>query len=304
MKASSNRSAVTKVQVAVMIAIIIVAAIAVAVYYVKPLAPTSSQGDGEGDGEEERPDPHVRSGTPFIVYEYYKGALLGYWVYVKVTNRGGAGVIQIRWEATSWPRDKVKITTRLVYFNASEEKKISNFIPLPTGEKEMDIDVTAYSPTQVTIDSLIQDLNHQDLEVRKNATIVLVNFRIKQAIEPLIKILEDDESDVMRKEAATALGKIGDERAIEPLIQALKDENSSIREAAAWALGAIGDAKAVEPLINALEDEVRDVRIAAIGALGKIGDERAIEPLKEALRDKSWFVRNAAEEALEMIEGA
>ena len=41
------------------------------------------------------------------------------------------------------------------------------------------------------------------------------------ALEPLIKVLEDKNSDV-RYSAAYALGKIGDKRAVEPLIKALK----------------------------------------------------------------------------------
>ena len=56
-----------------------------------------------------------------------------------------------------------------------------------------------------------------------------------------------------------------------------------VRRDAAWALGDIGDARAVEQLISALGDEKWYVRYAAVQALGKIGDARAAEQLISAL---------------------
>lgn len=115
----------------------------------------------------------------------------------------------------------------------------------------------------------------------------------------------------VRREAAKALGKIGDTRAVEPLIQALRDEDWEVRSGAARALGEIGDARAVEPLIQTLFKEkdfnpaldVRDfVREEVALALGKIGDARAIEPLIHLLNHKDSNVRKAAKEALEKIK--
>ncbi len=54
------------------------------------------------------------------------------------------------------------------------------------------------------------------------------------AVEPLSAALKDEEWDV--RQAAEALGKIGDARAVEPLIAALKDAEWHVRKAAAEAL--------------------------------------------------------------------
>jgi len=56
----------------------------------------------------------------------------------------------------------------------------------------------------------------------------------------------------------------------DPLIDALKDEDGKIRKDAAYALGEIGDPRAVEPLEEALGDKYKYVREALEKALQKI----------------------------------
>ncbi len=104
----------------------------------------------------------------------------------------------------------------------------------------------------------------------------------------------------MTKAAAEALGEIG-KPAVEPLIRILSDNDERVRRSAADALGEIGDVRAVEPLIKVLGDDSWRVRWPAVEALGKIGDERAVEPLIKLLEDEDDDVRNAAEEALEKL---
>ena len=76
--------------------------------------------------------------------------------------------------------------------------------------------------------------------------------------------------------------------AVEPLIAALKDSDKYVRYAkeAADALGKLGDARAVEPLIDALRDSDVDIQTSAAKALGLLGDVRAIEPLRAALLER------------------
>jgi HEAT repeat protein len=119
------------------------------------------------------------------------------------------------------------------------------------------------------------------------------------AVGPLIAALRH-ENDRTRTQAARALGSIGDARAVEPLMTVLREDKTPIvRANAAYALGDLGDARAVEPLLGALEDE--SVRAPAATALGQIGDPRAVEPLRAALDDADEEVREAAREALGKI---
>jgi HEAT repeat protein len=55
----------------------------------------------------------------------------------------------------------------------------------------------------------------------------------------LIGALSDSAAGV-RKQAAWALGAIGDGRAVNALTKSLKDTDAGVRKQAAWALGAIG----------------------------------------------------------------
>lgn len=118
-------------------------------------------------------------------------------------------------------------------------------------------------------------------------------------IDGLTRALDDERASV-RREAAIALGRIGDARAVEPLIQTLKDQYDYVRREAAYALGIIGDARAVEPLIQALGDEDSYVRGDAAEALAKVG-KPAIEPLTKALKGGDSRVRDAAKGVLGKI---
>lgn len=71
---------------------------------------------------------------------------------------------------------------------------------------------------------------------------------------------------------------------VEGLIEALKHKDLTVRRQAAEALGELGDDRAVEPLIGALKDKDTWLRWCAAEALGKIGDERAVKHLIEALK--------------------
>jgi HEAT repeat protein len=142
------------------------------------------------------------------------------------------------------------------------------------------------------------------------------------AVEPLIRVLNDSNYWNVSRDAAEALGKIGDSRAVKPLIRALEDGSNDVRKSAAEALGKIGE-PAVEPLIKALNDTNEHVRVNAAEALGKIGwtpgrneaaaaywtvkkrwgtcveiGEPAVEPLKRALSDTDGIVRENAAKAL------
>ena len=75
--------------------------------------------------------------------------------------------------------------------------------------------------------------------------------------------------------------------AVEPLIAALKNSDENVRRQAAEALGMIGDVRAVEPLLNTLKDR----NLSAIKALGQIGDVRAVEPLAKALSEGKTRIR-------------
>ena len=126
-------------------------------------------------------------------------------------------------------------------------------------------------------------------------------FKARGDVLELIKALDYPKHWRVRRDAAEALGEIGDPDAVEPLIGVLRDDNPSVRMSAAEALGQIGDVRAVEHLLAALKSPAVEVRKSAAEALGQIGDVRAVEPLIAAMKEASWSVRRAAAEALGRI---
>ncbi len=112
----------------------------------------------------------------------------------------------------------------------------------------------------LTIEQAIANLRGNDLGLRFYAAWWLGRFRVQnqEAVRELIIALEDTDDRTpeggypLRRNAARALGKIGDLSAVEGLIQALECADFYVREAAAESLGMLGDNSAIPALGNLL----------------------------------------------------
>ena len=183
---------------------------------------------------------------------------------------------------------------------------------------------------EAALDQLLATMEDKSFNVRKNLVFILGKIGDPRAIEPMIALLENPDSQLqkivaenvkkfntesvdplitalkkrdpnVRKIASEILGDIGDPRAIGPLIIALKDTNPDVRICAAQALGKLQDHRAVEPLIVSLKDKNANVRKNSVEILGALGDSRAVEPLISALSDVDHSIKLCAVEALGKI---
>jgi HEAT repeat protein len=143
------------------------------------------------------------------------------------------------------------------------------------------------------LQNLIKTLHEGNVDERQRAAIALGYEGNKDAVEPLLKAL-DDEDDFVRDFAVKALGNIGDSSALAPLMKALDDSNILVQRSAATALGNLKDPKAFDPLMNALKTGPYMVRRSAAIALGTLGDPRAVDSLIEALGDEDVYIKDAA----------
>jgi HEAT repeat protein len=112
----------------------------------------------------------------------------------------------------------------------------------------------------------------------------------RRNLQLLLERLDRVSEDESRGHVAMALGLLEDARALQPL-QELVDEATYrplvLREAA-LALGLLGDRRASDDLVRRLADARSQAAQAALAAaLGQIGDRNAIEPLLEMVEDEA-----------------
>lgn len=112
----------------------------------------------------------------------------------------------------------------------------------------------------LTVEQAIANLQGTDLGLRFYAAWWLGRFRVREsaAVEALLVALEDEADRTpeggypLRRNAARALGKLGDRRAVPLLMQCLDCSDYYVREAAAQSLGMLGDPVCIPALMKLL----------------------------------------------------
>jgi len=170
----------------------------------------------------------------------------------------------------------------------------------------------------LTVEQAIINLSHEDLSLRYYAAWWLGKFRVREtaAIEALIAALEDaaDRTELggypLRRNAARALGKLGDLRAVPGLIFCLDCSDFYVREAAAQSLGMLGDRACIPALTQLLAGSIAAAQPvpgrphltqpyeAVLEALGDLGATAAIPLIQPFLDHPVERVQYAAARAL------
>ncbi len=166
-------------------------------------------------------------------------------------------------------------------------------------------DATSPTNAALTVAEAIANLRSPDLSQRYYAAWWLGKMRAREAVDALLRSLEDEEDRTslggypLRRNAARALGKLGDLRAIPGLIESLRCEDFYVREAAAQAIeqlarteeGFLATQTCVRPLAvllgGNLAAEARQMEqpyeaiLEALGRLRAYSERDAIEPFLE-----------------------
>lgn len=176
----------------------------------------------------------------------------------------------------------------------------------------------------LTVEQAIANLRQTtDTGLRYYAAWWLGRFRVAEpaAIEALVAAL-DDKSDrapdggyPLRRNAARALGKLGDRTVVPALIHCLDCDDYYVRESAAQALASLGDTRAV-PALRALlvggvaaavavpaKPHLVQPYNAVLEALGTLSATDAIEEITPFLEHDVPQVQNAAARALYQLTG-
>ncbi len=129
---------------------------------------------------------------------------------------------------------------------------------------------------------------------------------IPEAVPVLVSILIDEqEKQYTRRQAALILGLLGDKRAISALTQALNAGDRILRGRAAEALGRFEglEHSVIQQLIQGLQDEDYFMRECSAKALGQLRRPEAL-PALERMRaiDNASNNREVAQKAIEAIK--
>jgi phycocyanobilin lyase subunit alpha len=170
----------------------------------------------------------------------------------------------------------------------------------------------------LTIEQAIQNLQGEDIGLRMYAAWWIGRFRVDDpaAIDVLIAALQDDDDRTevggypLRRNAARALGKLGDRRAVPALIEALSCSDFYVREAAAQGLEGLGDPQGIPTLLLLLQNQLSGTLPAVeppqlvqpfdaiLEALGSLGASQAVSVIQPFLDHPVPRIQYAAARAL------
>lgn len=139
----------------------------------------------------------------------------------------------------------------------------------------------ALGEEQDYVDKLIAALHHPEPTRAGLALDILSGWLHEvRAVEPICALVEQTSDPGILRQAARALGRLGERRAIPTLARLLADASRPFvaRQAAAQALGLLGGAEAIQALTLALADPLASIREAAQQALVEIGHQHPDAP--------------------------
>jgi HEAT repeat protein len=149
-------------------------------------------------------------------------------------------------------------------------------------------------------DLLIEQLESEDLDIRKAAVVALGRIGDARATPALIGVLDEDPELVIP--AADALAKIGDPRAFDALLALVGEPHAAVRQAAVGALNSLGSPKMPGRVLPLLSDDDPNVRESAVKIAGYFGYPECADLLLDRCRDEDERVRRAAVEHLPFLE--
>jgi HEAT repeat protein len=153
------------------------------------------------------------------------------------------------------------------------------------------------------VDPLLRILKNEDksIELRASAARSLGNIGGKKIIPELLEVITSEEEELVEA-AIYALGECNDASVVEPLIKILKDnERSNLHHSVAESLSKLKEKSAVLPLITLAKKKEAKARLLAIEILGNIGDKESTSALVPLLKDENDKVREEVATTLDKL---
>lgn len=229
---------------------------------------------------------------------------------------------QVVW-ALAVLKEQAAVPDILAEFAAGHLQNLENLDKTPSFDPKVIIDVVG--PQKIASNEL---LTHQDKSVRTLVAAALSEAATPDAVDPLIKLLNDSDAEVV-KAAAAGLGRAGDPRGAGPLF-ALLQKTPSMRQSVLDAIGRSTSAPGVAQLLESTDsvdlkrsllsilrdshdprvvntfakyvgDADADIKETSSLALAELGDPRAVPALLELVKSEDRTTSLNALDALALV---
>ena len=168
-----------------------------------------------------------------------------------------------------------------------------------TAERQAIVENLEGTQFRSTIPELLKLLG--DPELRREAAWVLADWDVREAVPPLLGMLEDEDPQISVS-AIYCLERLHATEAIPAIRKLLKDEDSFAVGRAALSLGILGDRPSAPDILQLLHHAEQHVRQDAARSLAFLGEESAIPDLLQSLKDKDPQTRGMAVMALGILK--
>ncbi|MBR0271050.1 MAG: HEAT repeat domain-containing protein [Methanobrevibacter sp.] len=145
--------------------------------------------------------------------------------------------------------------------------------------------------SNLTMTEAIENLQNEDVSIRKEAIESLIGVTDEEAIDPLIEATTDENAQV-RFKAAEILGNMGNV-AFDRLVSKFTSETGKNKRFLAFALKETNNEKAIPLFAEAVSDEDFGVRKVSIRALGELQAHGELDTIAKGLDDEDWGVKLA-----------
>lgn len=129
-------------------------------------------------------------------------------------------------------------------------------------------------------------------------------MKLDKNLKGLVLALED-EDELVRKEAAHALGDVGTPDCIPYLNDVINDDSAGVRAVATLSLGKIAnknDENSQKKILELVNDKEWSVRCAALQSLHRISGDKYLDKISAALVDEDPHVQDVAFNILEKLK--
>lgn len=198
---------------------------------------------------------------------------------------------QVVW-ALAVLKEAAAVPEILSEFAAGHLQNLEDLDKKPAFDPKVIVDVVG--PAKLSSDELIKS---KDKAIRTLVAVALSEAASAEVVDPLIKLLEDEDTEVVRA-AAAGLGRTGDPRSAQPLFDLL-GRKPGMRQSVLDAIGRSTSAPGIAKLVDQAQSV--DLKRSLVSALAETHDPRVADTFAKLLGDADADIKQTSAIALAQL---